>query len=138
LLSHRRDVGARLDGQASVGPGAQPALEDQYVLETLLPEVARHTGARALVRSGAVGYHRARPVEFDAAHPVALEILRGDTDGALDLDGIHLVLLLRACVEDDGLFAALQQLDHFVGTGAIAILLPAVHVVRVGTASGQE
>ena len=44
-----------LQREAGVGPAPEPALEDAHVLVADVPELLRHTGARCLVRSGAVG-----------------------------------------------------------------------------------
>src|SRR3989304_3667994 len=44
-----------LQREAGVGPASEAALEDAHVLVADVAELLRHTGARRLVRSGAVG-----------------------------------------------------------------------------------
>src|SRR3989304_4149529 len=55
-----------LPREAGVGPAPEPALEDAHVLVADVAELLRHTGARRLVRSGAVGDDGPGGVHLDA------------------------------------------------------------------------
>ena len=83
-------IGAALDGQAGIGPRAEPALQDAHVLEAHLPELLGDLDAGPLVGRGAIRDDGARGVELEPAD-ARLELLGGQAHRARNLERQGLV-----------------------------------------------
>src|SRR6185436_8853019 len=78
-------IGAALDGQAGIGPCAEPALQDAHVLEAHLPELLGDLDAGPLVGRRAIRDDGACGVELEPAD-ARLELLGVQTHRARDLE----------------------------------------------------
>src|SRR5262249_49642820 len=110
LDAHLGEVRPALDGQARIGPRAEPALQDPHVLESELPKLLGDPRARGLVGGGAIRHNGLCRVELEAAD-AAVELLRSQADRPGNLERQRLVRVAPAHVEDDWLLAAFTELD---------------------------
>jgi hypothetical protein len=98
-------------GQPGLLPRVEPAVERVNILITILKQLERHTGARAFVRSSAVGDDR--PVARNLAE-VLLQVVSGYADRSWDLH-VGIAPRYRVPRVDEGeLLAPAHALFNFI------------------------